>query len=329
VTLARVAAALPLGVKPASTERRLQRWLANPAVSVEALWRPLRRNLLAGYRDQELTLVLDPTPYRGWGSLLCLGLVQRGRVLPLAWSLQPLRTPWAAPLPAVLHAMLATLAADLPPGCTVTLVADRGFGGPSLLRCARTYGWELVLRLRVGAGESTRVRLPDGSERRLVALLSGPGQSWHGPVVVFKKVGWIAGWLTIHWPRRYPEPWVLFSTRPGGLDRVREYRRRHVIEATFQDLKRRGFSLEHSRLGLPARVERLVLVVVLAYWWLHGLGSGLIRAGLRALLERPDRRERSRLQLGWTWLKVLEARHRLPPLLCRCTPTGWVYRWAR
>jgi hypothetical protein len=329
ITLAGVAASLPLGANPASTERRLQRWLANPAVEVAALWSPVRRALLAGYRDQELTLVLDPTPLRGWGSLLCLGVVQHRRVLPLAWQLLPLRAPWPASLPTVLAPMLAGIAADLPSGCRVTLLADRGFDGPGLLACARTYAWDLVLRLRAGPGESTWVRLPDGTAIRLVELLRGPGQHWHGPVALFKKAGWVSGWLTIHWPRRYAEPWVLFSTRPGGAERVREYRRRRLIEATFQDLKRRGFGLEQSRLGRAERVERLVLVVVLAFWWLHGLGGRLIRTGQRCLLDRTDRRDRSRLQLGWAWLQVLEERHRFPPLLCRRTPTGWVYRWAR
>ena len=63
VRVNRVARALPLGVRVLSTERRLRRFLANPQVTVAALWQPLLPSLLARWAEREAVLVFDPTPF--------------------------------------------------------------------------------------------------------------------------------------------------------------------------------------------------------------------------------------------------------------------------
>lgn len=329
VTLLKVAAALPLAAADPSTERRLKRFLTNPAVSVETLWQPLLPVLLRAVGNQELAIVFDPTPYRDRATILCLGLVVRHRVLPLLWRVVPQQEPWPAPLPPILREMLTTLNAALPAGCQVTLLADRGLVGPTLLDCAQAVGWHIVLRLRAGAGEETRIRLGDGPEQRLADLPSGPGQRYGGPAAIFKGAGWRSGYLTIHWNAAAKEPWVLFSDRPGGPDRVREYRRRVRTEATYQDEKGRGFGLERSKLVALDRIDRLVLAVHLALWWGYGLGLQVIRNGQRARFDRRDRRDLSVLRIGRTaCLKTLDRDH-LPALPFRHTALGWSFPWLR
>ena len=327
VGLLRVAAALPLAAADPSTERRLRRWLANPAVDARRLWAALLPALLAGRAGREVVLVFDPTPHRDRFTLLALGAVRHKRVLPVAWRVVPQQAPWPDRLGALFAAMAAEVAAALPPGCAVTVVADRGLVGPALVDACRAAGWHLVLRLRAGAGEQARVRLEDGTERRLAELPTGPGQRWHGRAAVFKAAGWRAGWLTIRWARGAAEPWVLFSDRPGGAARVREYRRRARAEATYADAKGRGFGIERSRLADPARLDRLLLALHLALWWAHQLGLRTIRAGLRRRFDRADRRELSAVRLGRARLEEDLAQGRRPPLPFRRTPTGWVYAW--
>src|SRR5687768_17523899 len=72
--LPRVAAALPVAAADASTERRLRRWLANPAVVVAEVWRGVLPALLASRAGQEVLLVLDPTPQNGRFTVLVLGV---------------------------------------------------------------------------------------------------------------------------------------------------------------------------------------------------------------------------------------------------------------
>lgn len=327
VTLLKVAAALPLAATDPSTERRLKRFLTNPAVDVATLWQPLLPALLRSLGRRDLVVVFDPTPYRDCATILCLGVVVRHRVLPLLWRVMPQQAPWPERLRAVLEPMLAAVAAALPPGTTVTLVADRGLVGPALVDAARAVGWHLVLRLRAGAGEETRVRMGDGTERRLAELPTGPGQRFHAPAAIFKGADWREGELTIHWDAAAKEPWVLFSSRPGGSARVREYRQRARAEATYQDAKSRGFGLERSKVVARDRIERLLLAVHLALWWAYGLGLQVVRRGQRSRFDRRDRRDLSLLRIGRTACLAMLDHDRLPPLPFRHTSTGWAFPW--
>ena len=172
--------------------------------------------LLRGLGQREVVLVFDPTPYRGDATILVVGVVVRHRVLPVLWRVVPQQDPWPERLPALLTPMLRAVARPCHPGATATLLADRGLVGPGLIDAARAAGIPLVLRLRAGAHEATRVRLGDGPEQRLAELPTGPGQRLAGPAAIFKDAGWREGFLTIHWDRAAAEPWVLFSDRPAG-----------------------------------------------------------------------------------------------------------------
>ena len=332
VRLHRVAAALPLAVRVPSTERRLRRFLANPAVSVETQWHPLLPTLLARWAGQEVMLVFDPTPHRGDWTVLWVGIVVHRRVLPLSWCLVPQQTSWPQTLATLLPTLLTPIAAALPPTCQVTLLGDRGVAGPTLIDAAQQRGWDVVLRLNVGDTQAHRLRLvPDGggtaeAEWRLWDWVETIGPGWQGAVQIFKGAGWRAGYLTVHRRPGMGEWWILFSTRPGGRPRIREYARRSRVEATFGDAKRRGWGLEQSRVSDPQHLDRLLLVWHLALWWLHALGRSVIKSGARAQYDRPDRRERSLVRLGWMWWHHELDHGRCPPLLFRPTPTGWQVR---
>lgn len=344
VTLGRIADALPgsgrRAVRTASTERRLRRFLANPRIDPPDLWAPLLRGLLPRVVGPEATLIFDPTPHRGHATVLMLSVVVHKRALPLAWRVVPQQTAWPERLGPLFRAMAAEVTAALPTGTTVTLLADRGLVGPTLVDEGRALGWQLVLRLKAGPAEAAKIRLPDGSEQRLATVVAervaGPGGRWTGPAAILKGTGWRDGVVTIHWDRDADEPWVLFSAQLGGSGAVRAYRRRARVEATYQDGKGRGFQLERSRVSLLtgdlARLDRLLLVVALATWWLHGLGGHVVRAGLRARYDRADRRDRSLLQLGrvhlLTWLEGGAGRAWRALLPFRSHPTGLHYRWA-
>jgi hypothetical protein len=327
VTLLKVAAALPLAACDPSTERRLRRFLANPRVRVAMLWEPLLPVLLAGLRQRELLFVFDPTPYRADATLLVLGVVWRGRVLPVAWRVVPQQTAWPERLAPLLAAMLDEGAAALPPGSTATLLGDQGLVGPTFIDAAHAVGWHVVLRLKASAGEATRVRWPDGREQRLAEVPTRPGPRFHGTAAIFKGAGWRHGYLTIHWARDADEPWVLFSDRPGGPAHGREYRRRATAEATDADTKGRGFGLERSKVTALTRIERLLVPLHLALWWADGLGLQTIRNGWRRRDDRRDRRDLSVMRLGTTACRDALHHDHPHPLPFRRTPTGWLFPW--
>lgn len=329
--ITQVAAALPLGVRVPSTERRLRRFLANPAVDQATLWWPLLPVLLARWAGREVTLVFDPTPYRGDFTVLWVGIVLHRRVLPLSWRIVPQQDPWPARLATLLPQLLAPIAAALPPGCQVTLVGDAGLSGPGFLDTTRELGWDVVLRVNVSAKQTHRVRLRDaagepGPDVRLWDVVAQVPSGWHAAAEIFKGAGWRQGFLTVCRRPGCDEPWVLFSSRPGGAARGREYARRARVEATFADSKTRGWGLEHSRLRESAHLDRLLLAWHLSLWWLHALGRAVIKTGRRAHFDRRDRRDRSLVRLGWLGLHHDLLHERAPLLLFRPTALGWVAR---
>jgi hypothetical protein len=327
VAVPRIARTLPLTAKQASIEKRLTRFLANRKVEVAPLWTGLLPSLLADRAGTAIDLVFDPTPHNGRFTILALGLVDRSRVLPVAWRVVPQQTPWPDSQLAILTQLCTTVARALPPACRVTLLADRGITGPAVIALCRSLGWAFVLRVSVSARQANRVRVGDAPEQALWDLVRGPGHRFAGGAELFKDAGWVAVALTIAWPRRYAEPWVLVSEEPAGPAVVRAYRRRCRVEATYQDGKRRGWRLEASKLADPARFGRLLLALHLALWWALQLGHRVIRAGQRPRYDRADRRDLGVLRLGREHLRTELLHGRCPPLPFRFAHGRWAYTW--
>lgn len=323
LTLLTVAASLPWPVMDLSRERRLRRWLANPRVTVATLWPPVRQALLAHRAGQELLLVFDPTPLGAYATILVLGLVVHKRILPLAWQVVPQQQAWDEPQAVYLQRLTQQVAQALPAGCTVTLLVDQGLTSAEVFDLCRQRGWHLVGRLSADPQQGPKVRLPDGRELASVwELVTGPGQRWFGVVTLFQRAGWRQLYLSIVWQPGYERPWLLLSDRPAGAARVREYRRRAHCEATFEDSKKRGWDLERTKVRDRARLDRLLLVLILALWWAHALGQRAIRQGLRRRFDRSDRRDLGVMRLGRRWLTELLRQDQVPPLLFRQPALG-------
>lgn len=323
VALLRVAAQLPRAVRDASSERWLRRWLDNDAVEVAAIWAALRPLLLADRADQAVTLVLDLTPHgRRWTALV-VGIVTHHRALPLAGQIVPQQAPWPAPFLTLARTLCTPIAAALPASCTVTLVVDRGLTSAGLIDLCQSLGWHWVFRVNTGPKQAHRVQTAAGTERALWELVTELGTRGTARVALFKDAGWRAGEVTVHWAAGTPERWVLFSDLPAGHARVRDYRRRALIEATFQDWKTRGWQLAASRLDTAERVTRLLLAVQLLCWWLTQLGLRTIRQGRRARFDRTDRRDLSLIRLGTRRLEADLASDRLPALPFRVHAGVW------
>lgn len=328
VTLLKIAQALPVDAADMSTEIRLRRWLKHPKVVVAELWRAVLPALLASLAGKPVTLVLDPTPQNGRFTILQLGVVCRHRVLPTAWRVVAQQTPWPQGQLASFRELFAETAAALPPNCVVTVVADRGLTSAELIDLCRAYGWRPLLRLSANERQGCTVRFADGTQRPVWALVTKPGQRWSAEVEVFQGAGWRRMQLTIRWGKGWAQPWVLLSDELRDGKAVRSYRKRMRVEATYEDCKKRGWTIEASKITIRERFDRLLLALHLAYWWSSQLGLRAIRRGDRRRYDRPDRRDLSVVRLGRVWLaERLEQPKRRPPLPFRWTPHGWVFTW--
>jgi hypothetical protein len=328
VTLLKVAAATPAGVNQASTEHQFRRWLANAQVKVTDLWPALLPSLVASQRGRELKLVLDPTPQNATASIVMIGLICRQRTLPLAWRVMPAAQTWPQSLVEIVRELVAEIVPAIPQGCRVRLIGDRGLTSAELIDVCREVGWWALFRLSAQERQGCTVRLADGHSSPVWDLVTKPGQRWNGAVELFKGAGWRTVELTIRWDVGQAEPWILLSDRAAGFARVREYRQRMSVEATYADCKRRGWDIEASKVTALERLDRLLLGLHLAYWWSTQLGLRAIRRGERARFDRHDRRDLSVVRIGRAWLEDrLDEPKRRPPLPFRATATGFQFTW--
>ena len=333
-TLTTLALALPGPATPVARHRRLRRWLANAQVTTATCWDPLLPHLLASpHLPHHLTLVYDPTTHTDRAHLLTLGLLAQHRVLPLVWTVLPGNQPWpqsrATLRLALLDRVATALAAAGQAGRPVTLVIDAGEPSVELADACAALGWTLLARLSCSERETTQVELADGQRRRLWELVPAPGMTRPQThrAAIFLAHGGRWGHLTIWWPAPYTTPWVLWSSTPlPGRVAVQRYARRMRIEATFAEWKRRGWQVEGSRLA-PDRLDRLLMGLALAQWWLTQLGQRGIRAGRRRRYDAGRQRAVSVVGLGRREVAERLATGRTVPWLFRYRDGVAVFTW--
>jgi hypothetical protein len=315
-TLARASVGMPGPAQNRSKERRAQRLLANARLDVPRAQRRLLARVLARCAGQ-LDVALDATTTRGTTSLV-LAVCWHGRALPLLW-----RT-WRSSEPGqdwkgAIRAMATELAAGLPDGVTVVLLADRGLTGEPLTRLAAVVKWHYLLR----AQRQTEIQQPDGTVCSLAALVPKPGsrQCLTGVRIYAPRRrrsrrqrargggGWERAWrrglqtnIVAVWRRREEEAWLLVTDLPATLARCTEYRRRTWEEQLFRDLKSWGWGWQRSHVSQPQRVERLLLVLALATFWVFCVAQRVLKGGHRPLLEPRSRRLYSYFQLGLRYI---------------------------
>jgi len=126
--------------------------------------------------------------------------------------------------------------------------------------------------------------------------------------------------LSAVWEVGQQEAWFLISDQPAGWRRVSEYRLRTRVESTFQDTKSRGWNLEASWIRDRARLDRLLLGLFLAIWWVSHLSACCIHHGQRSRFDRHDRRDKGIFRLGRLWLLDILRRATNPAALTWCLP---------
>ena len=298
--------------KAASRERRVQRFLTNVHVQVQAYYDNLIRAALVEWVGQTLYLALDTTSLAGRLVICRVALVYRGRAIPLVWQVYD--------RPSVMltyedyRPLLDHVATLLPPPASVVLLGDRGFRTTEVMRwCADHKPWHFRLRLQ---GEQL-LRLPD---RRLLALTElGLRRGQHGYLQqVFLGVeaygplnvalAWVDGPKT--------QPWYIATDEVATPTTLAEYSLRMDIEEAFRDDKSGGFQLEDCELSDPLAVERLLLVMAVATLHLVTLGSYVVAQELRTSVDGHWQRGLSYFQIGWRWLRrnVAQAATLLPSL---------------
>lgn len=314
VSLSRIAGKVISQAKNVSTVRRLSRFLASSAVDVRSWYRSTAKVWLRSQAQQvgEIRLLVDGTKIGCGYQLLMVSLAYRRRAVPIAWSwVRQVRGHSTAAKQICLLKYVRSL---IPQNLPVFLVGDSEFGSMAVLQQLKQWQWFFVLRQKGNTGLWLEERT---GWQRLDSLVQKAGQSAWRPNGYLTQTDIVPISVLIHWQKGEKEPWCLATNLPDASLTLRYYRRRMWIEEMFGDFKKHGFDLESTMLRNAPRLSRLTLAVAFLYVWLLSIGSRTIRAGLRHLVDRKDRRDLSLFQIG---LRFIDRRllHSLPFSLPLC-----------
>lgn len=294
--------------KASSIERRLERFLSNPRIDVEQTWEQLLAQVMPFLCQQPIRLIIDVTPYEEHAQVIYLGLLQHSRVLPLAWKVMPGQQKWEQGFWECITELFERIAPHL--GTTAcTVIGESAFGCFAMVQLCQRYHWHYLFRI---AGHHTcqrRSARGHFGERIAVAkLVREPGKRFHGSVRLWQEEP-IETELSIFWDHAEEEALIVISDVRAGKGRIAEYRLRWRVEATFQDGKSRGWDWESCHVRALERVNRLLLVLFLLFWWLAHLAAGCIHHGKRDRYDRTDRRDKGIFRIGRLYLFDIERRN--------------------
>jgi hypothetical protein len=253
--------------------KRCWRFCANERVETADAMRPIVAKLLKK-RKKKLLVALDWVDIKGFQTLMA-SVVLKGRSTPIAWASTTNHVyDGHRSRNAFEESLLLVLRDMIPQKIKVVILADRGFGRTALATFCQRQGFGYVIRIQ----PSVTVRLHGFHGK----LLDYP--VYKGIAKVLRRVSYrsddaVIQNVVIHWkknlPKKRDECWFLMTDQPGTAHQLcKLYGQRMTIEQLFRDdkSKRNGWSLRDTRITRPDRIDRLLLILAIAYLLLCGVG---------------------------------------------------------
>lgn len=301
--------------------KQVDRLLSNEGIDVWdsfARWVPH----LIGTREK-IVVAMDWTDFDGDDqATLALNLVtDHGRAMPLLWlsvwkdELKDRRNDFE-------DACLLRLSQLIPPGCRVTILADRGFGDHKLFAHLADLGFGYVIRFR------GNIHVTDASgETRTAAEWvgkSGRARKLRAACVTASHAYQVGAVVCVH-ARNMKEPWCLAASdaEASAATLIKLYSRRWTIEPSFRDTKdlRFGMGMAEIRIAEPERRDRLLLISAFAMALLTMLGAAGESLGMDRQLKSNTSKTRthSLFRQGCMLYELIPnmPEHRLLPLMQR------------
>lgn len=253
--------------------KRCWRFCANTRVETADAMKGVIGKLLKK-RKKKLLISFDWTDIRGFHTLMAAAVI-RGRSIPLCWASCSGHTfEGHRSRNAFEESLLLLLRSMIPAKVSVTILADRGFGRTELARFCKKHEFHFILRVQPTVwvnGHGYKGKLTNYPMRKGInQVLRNVDYRQENPVTVNVAIRWKKGL-----PKHRDECWFLISDLNLSADRLCHlYGKRMTIEELFRDKKnkRNGWSLRDTQITKPDRIDRLLLILALAYLLLCGLG---------------------------------------------------------
>jgi len=253
--------------------KRCWRFCANERVETADAMRGIVAKLLQK-RKKKLLVALDWVDFKGFQTLLA-SVVLKGRSIPICWSSTTNHVyDGYRSRNAFEESLLLVLRSMIPGKIKVIILADRGFGRTALASFCQQQGFGYLIRIQ----PKVTVRL-HGFYGKLLDYPVYKGIAKVLQRVAYRSDGAVIQSVVVHWrknlPQKRDECWFLMTDQSGSAHQLcRLYGQRMTIEQLFRDdkSKRNGWSLRDTQITKPDRIDRLLLILAIAYLLLCGLG---------------------------------------------------------
>jgi hypothetical protein len=282
-----------------SHQRRFRRWLSNRRIDTVSAHHALIKQALSQWQPQRLYLSLDTTVVWNCFCIIWVGVVYRGRTVPIAWRVVAQSSSivrlWT------IQRVLRQAARVMPDRGTIVLLADRGFADGKLMKYLReNLAWHFRIRIK----RSFQFQL-EGQWRKVSSVQLQPGHAYFTPQVSVGKTNPYPNvYLAFAHDKQSDEDWIIVSDEPTTVQTFAQYRLRFQVEESFLDLKSNGFNLEASRVRDKFALSQLCSVIALTMLFLVLQGLQVVAAGKRRQVDAHWKRGMSYLKLGWNWIRL-------------------------
>lgn len=300
-----------IGSKTSAKHRIKQasRFVANRRFEIADVMRGVVAALLER-RKKRLLVALDWTDLRGFNTLVASAVI-KGRGVPLLWCTYE-KWEFYRSQNNLEEGLMRLLRTMIPKSVPVVMLADRGFGRTEFGRLCQELEFNYVIRISPDVwirSDQYAGKLLDHPVRKGIArLLLNVEYRKNNPVRQNVVIRWKPGL-----PEHRDETWFLMTDlkeSPVSLSEL--YAKRMTIEEFFRDAKntRNGFALRQMQLEDKDRIDRLLLILILAFFVLTGIGL-IARKALKpgAWSDRNTRNDYSNFAIG----RLLVADFRVRP----------------
>jgi hypothetical protein len=298
--LKKIARAVSYAHKTESLVERFRRLVKNGQIVPQVEYNPFVRLILAALSQENLVLMIDSTKIGGACICLMVSVYYKSRALPLAWVVYKGKKGHSSQQTQL--ELFKTVKALLPSNSPVIVVGDGEFDGSEVVTWFKAEtNWHYVCRT-----DQTNLIQAQAQWQALNQLPFSSGQEGFLSGVRFTQAHQIGPLnILIVWHAGQKCHWFFVTNFDTQAEAQNWYRKRFTIETLFSDFKGRGFHLDETRLWIPARLNRLVLVAAIAYvftvlWGVESLVSGAFQR-----LVRTDAFYHSLFQLGLIYLDYL------------------------
>ena len=286
--------------QPESNYTQVQRIIRDTRLTLETVYYPFLRSILAAVPGDTFYLTLDETNHTDLFNLVLVGWATDGVSLPLGFLIYPVDGTWADDA----RTLLQRLESLIPPDKTIILLADRVHAGTAFLNCITALTWGFVIRL----AEDTLIETARDGWKEVRHLRQRAGRMRFFRDVRIWKTSDCRATVCLHRQRNAdgtPTTWYIVTNLEGDPTRFVEYACRWWQECTHKLLKSGFFNWERGKVTHPPRVTILLMGFGCACWALWLLGRTQEKTSQRKPTTKKSQPRRWNV-IKWGW-EILHA----------------------